>query len=210
MNTWMHAAPRSIIFVWLPITNVMQHFRWTLLCLKKFSFLVMNIWIQLIECLSYWYQQPFTPQTTLIVHFMTLTQPLQAAHLQWLMLTDSCTSTALLAPFSSQGLRNSPCCTRLDPQPDLSWMGGRRIKSVSVLCQELEGQYLLEVLHRYFQMLFTYTLIHQFFPIHFSWKAQYDTSWFPVLAGRYSINFMAKPSAINTALAAWACTIDIK
>lgn len=46
--------------------------------------------------------------------------------------------------------------------------------------------------------------------IHFSWKAQHDISWFPLLAGGDSRNFMTKTSAINTVLVAWGLKIDIK
>jgi len=76
-----------------------------------------------------------------------------------------------------------------------------RIKSVDALCQELDLVLACSFMHVFSDVLHSRTS-PSILSTHFSWKAQYDISWFPLLAGADSRNFMTKTSAINTVLTA--------
>lgn len=99
------------------------------------------------------------------------------------------------------------------PILDFSWMrgeGGGKDQECQYTLPRTRGSVLAcRFMHVFSDVLHLYTS-PSILSIHCSWKAQYDISWFPLLAGEDSRNFKTKPSAINTVLAAWGLKIDIK
>lgn len=112
--------------------------------------------------------------------------------------------------------QHSFACFSLFPRPpkqgwirhlisDFNWVGGERGRKDQE-CQRTLPRTRNSVLACSFMHVFSDALhLHtspSILSIHFSWKAQYDISWFPLLARGDSRNFMTKTSAINIVSAA--------